>query len=398
MDLAFTPEEQRFREEVRAFLAASLPAPVRHLVLEGLEVPPEATVEWQRTLHRNGWGGPNWPAEFGGTGWDPIRQYVFEEECAAAGAPRLLPFGLKMVGPVIMRFGNAAQQRRFLPRILSGEDWWCQGYSEPGAGSDLASLRTRADRQGDHYLVNGQKTWITLAQHADWIFCLVRTDRAAKAQAGISFLLVDMRTPGVTVRPITLLDGGHEVNEVWFEDVRVPLENLVGEENRGWTYAKFLLGHERANIAGIGSSKRELARLRRIAASERKHGRTLADDPLFAARLAQVEIDLMALEITNLRVLSAEAEKREPGPEASLLKVKGTEIQQALAELMYQAVGPYALPFRIEALSGGFHGPPVGPAYAAPLAAAHCNMRKASIYGGSNEIQKNIVSQMILGL
>ena len=398
MDLKFTPEEQRFRDEVRAFLESSLPAAMRHKVLEGLHVPPEDTVEWHRILFRKGWGGPNWPVEFGGTGWDPVRQYIFEEECAAAGTPRLLPFGLKMVGPVIQRFGNAAQQARFLPRILSAEDWWCQGYSEPESGSDLASLRTLAVRQGDHYLVNGQKTWITLAQHADWIFCLVRTDRTGKAQAGISFLLIDMRTPGVTVRPIVMLDGGHEVNEVWFEDVKVPVENLVGEENKGWTYAKFLLGHERANIAGIGTSKRELARLTLIASRERKHGRPLSDDPLFASRLAQVEIDLMALEITNLRVLSAEAEKRAPGPEASLLKIKGTEIQQALTELMVQAVGPYALPFRIEALEDGFAGPPVGPGYAAPLAATYCNMRKASIYGGSNEIQKNIITQMILGL
>jgi len=398
MDLKFTPEEQRFRDEVRAFLESSLPAAMRHKVLEGLHVPPEDTVEWHRILFRKGWGGPNWPVEFGGTGWDPVRQYIFEEECAAAGTPRLLPFGLKMVGPVIQRFGNAAQRARFLPRILSAEDWWCQGYSEPESGSDLASLRTLAVRQGDHYLVNGQKTWITLAQHADWIFCLVRTDRTGKAQAGISFLLIDMRTPGVTVRPIVMLDGGHEVNEVWFEDVKVPVENLVGEENKGWTYAKFLLGHERANIAGIGTSKRELARLTLIASRERKHGRPLSDDPLFASRLAQVEIDLMALEITNLRVLSAEAEKRAPGPEASLLKIKGTEIQQALTELMVQAVGPYALPFRIEALEDGFGGPPVGPEYAAPLAATYCNMRKASIYGGSNEIQKNIITQMILGL
>jgi alkylation response protein AidB-like acyl-CoA dehydrogenase len=237
MDLSFTPEEQAFREEVRSFLAQHLPPRLRREVLEGLHVPPEETVEWQRILHRRGWGGPNWPVEHGGTGWDPVRQFIFEEECAAAGAPRLLPFGLKMVGPVIMRFGDQAQQRRFLPRILSGEDWWCQGYSEPEAGSDLASLRTRAERQGDHYVVNGQKTWITLAQHASWIFCLVRTDRSARPQAGISFLLVDMKAPGVTVRPITMLDGGHEVNEVWFEDVKVPVENLVGEENKGWTYA-----------------------------------------------------------------------------------------------------------------------------------------------------------------
>ncbi len=398
MDLSFTPQELEFRDEVRAFLAASLPAEIGQKVLSGLHTSRDDTVRWQKILHAKGWGAPSWPVEFGGTGWDPVRQYIFEEEGCAVGAPRQLPFGLKMVGPVIMQFGNAAQQRRFLPRILSAEDWWCQGYSEPGSGSDLASLKTSAERKGDHYLVNGQKTWITLAQFADWIFCLVRTDRAAKPQAGISFLLVDMRSPGVTVRPIVMLDGGHEVNEVWFEDVRVPVENRVGEENKGWTYAKFLLGHERTNIAGVGASKRELARLKLIAAKERKHGRPLLEDPYFAARVAQVEIDLMALEITNLRVISAEAERRAPGPEASLLKIKGTEIQQALTELMMQAVGPYALPFRREAMEPGFRGPPAGPGYAAPLAATYLNMRKASIYGGSNEIQKNIITQMILGL
>jgi alkylation response protein AidB-like acyl-CoA dehydrogenase len=398
MDLRFDPEELKFREEVRAFMASSLPDEIRQKVLGGLHTSREDTIRWQRILHEKGWGAPSWPAEFGGPGWDPVRQYIFEEEGSAAGAPRQLPFGLKMVGPVIMRFGNAVQQKRFLPRIVSAEDWWCQGYSEPGSGSDLASLKTQAERQGDHYVVNGQKTWITLAQHADWIFCLVRTDRAAKPQAGISFLLMDMRSPGVTVRPIIMMDGGHEVNEVWFENVQVPAENLVGEENKGWTYAKFLLGHERTNIAGIGASKRELARLKHIAGQERKHGRPLLEDPWFAARVAQVEIDLMALEITNLRVVSAEAERRAPGPEASLLKIKGTEIQQALTELMMQAVGPYALPFRREAMEPGYAGPPAGPRYAAPLAATYLNMRKASIYGGSNEIQKNIITQMILGL
>src|SRR5437868_1118917 len=287
MDLNFTGEELAFRDEVRAFLESSIPAETRRAVLEGLEVSRDDTVRWQQILHRRGWGGPNWPREFGGTGWDPVRQYIFEEESAAAGAPRLLPFGLKMVGPVIMRFGNAAQQKRFLPRILSGEDWWAQGYSEPGSGSDLASLKTRAERKGDRYLVNGQKTWITLAQFADWIFVLVRTDPGAKQQAGISFLLVDMKSKGVTVRPITLLDGSHEVNEVWFEDVEVPAENLVGEENHGWTYAKFLLGHERTNIAGVGASKRELARLKRIASEERRNGRPLIEDPHFATRVAQ---------------------------------------------------------------------------------------------------------------
>ena len=394
MDLTFSSEELAFRDEVRAFLAASLSDETRRKVLEGFEVSREETLRWQETLHRRGWGGPNWPAEFGGTGWDPVRQFIFEEESAAAGAPRLLPFGLKMVGPVIMRFGNAAQQARFLPRILSGADWWAQGYSEPGSGSDLASLKTRAERKGDRYLVNGQKTWITLAQHADWIFCLVRTDPLAKKQAGISFLLIDMKTPGVTVRPITLLDGSHEVNEVWLEDVEVPLENRVGEENSGWTYAKFLLGHERTNIAGVGASKRELLRLKRIASEERKNGRPLLEDPAFAARVAQVEIDLMALEITNLRVLAAEAERRTPGAEASLLKIKGTEIQQALSELMMQAVGPYALPLHRREPDGAS----IGPAYASPLAATYLNLRKTSIYGGSNEIQKNIIAQTILGL
>src|SRR5438105_12947827 len=306
MDLNFTSEELAFRDEVRAFLARSLSADTARKVLEGLEPSRDDTVRWQRTLHRRGWGGPNWPRESGGTGLDPVRQYIFEEESAAAGAPRLLPFGLKMVGPVIMRFGNAAQQKRFLPRILSGEDWWAQGYSEPGAGSDLASLKTRAERKDDHYVVNGQKTWITLAQHANWIYCLVRTDPAVKKQAGISFLLIDMKSRGVTVRPITLLDGSQEVNEVWFEDVEVPFENLVGDENGGWTYAKFLLGHERTNIAAVGVCKRELLRLKRIASAERK------EDRAFAARIAQVEIELMALEITNLRVLSAEAERRAP--------------------------------------------------------------------------------------
>jgi alkylation response protein AidB-like acyl-CoA dehydrogenase len=396
MDLNFTPEEQAFREEVRTFVQRELPPEISAKILNGAHPSRDDIVRWQRIVHRRGWGAPNWPAQFGGTGWNAVRRWIFEEECAAAGAPGLLPFGLKMVGPVIMTFGSPEQQRRFLPRIVSGEDWWCQGYSEPGSGSDLASLKTRAERQGDHYVVNGQKTWITLAQHADWIFCLVRTDPAGKPQNGISFLLVDMRTPGVTVRPIITMDGAHEVNEVWLEDVRVPVENRVGEENKGWTYAKFLLGHERTNIAGVGNSKRELRRLKRIAAAERKHGRPLAEDPSFAARIAQVEIDLMALEITNLRVISAETEGRAPGPEASLLKIKGSEIQQALTELMMQAAGAYGMGFQREAAERV--GEWIGPGYAAPLGTTYCNMRKTTIYGGSNEIQKNIISAMILGL
>ncbi len=398
MDLNFTPDEIAFRQEVREFVAQSLPPDIRHKIFNGLILESTDYTRWQKILHAKGWGGSSWKKEFGGTGWTSTQQYIFEEECAAAGAPRTIPFGLKMVAPVIMQFGSPAQQERFLPKILAAEEWWCQGYSEPGSGSDLASVKTRAVRQGKEYIVNGQKTWTTQGQYADWIFCLVRTDPEVKAQRGISFLLIDMTSPGITVRPIITMDGAHEVNEVWLEDVRVPVENLVGEENAGWTYAKFLLGHERTNIAGIGIAKRELARLKRIATLEQKNGKPLLRDPLFAARIAQVEIDLTALEITNLRVLSAEAQRRAPGPEASILKIKGTEIQQAITELLVQAVGAYALPLRREAMAAGYQGDAVGPFYATPLAANYLNMRKLSIYGGSNEIQKNIISQMILGL
>ena len=399
MDLHFTPAEIAFREEVRTFLREQLPADIAERVKSGLAVRAEDYTRWQGILHNRGWGSPSWPAKFGGTGWSPVQLHIFDEEAAIAGAPRTIPFGLRMVAPVIMAFGTPEQQQRYLPRILSGEDWWCQGYSEPGAGSDLASLKTRAERQDDHYIVNGQKTWNTLGQYANWIFCLVRTDpNAPKPQMGISFLLIDMKTPGITVRPIITMDGAHEVNEVWFENVKVPVENRIGDENKGWTYAKFLLGHERTNIAGVGVSKRELGRLKSIATQETKNGKPLIQDPLFAARIAQVEIDLMALEITNLRALSAESEKTAPGPEASILKIKGTEIQQSLSELMMYAVGPYALPFARESREEGDLKSVVGPKYAAPLAATYCNVRKTSIYGGSNEIQRNIIAQMILGL
>jgi alkylation response protein AidB-like acyl-CoA dehydrogenase len=398
MDLNFTPEESAFRQQVRSFMQEKLPADIRRKVLGGLIVQRDDYVRWQRILHEQGWGAASWPQRFGGPGWNATQQYIFEEESAAAGAPRAIPFGLKMVAPVIMAFGSPEQQQRYLPKILSAEEWWCQGYSEPGAGSDLASLKMRAVREGNEYVLNGQKTWTTLGQYADWIFCLVRTDPEVKAQQGISFILVRMDTPGITVRPIITMDGAHEVNEVYFEDVRVPAENLIGEENKGWTYAKFLLGHERTNIAGIGIAKRELARLKRVAAQETKNGKPLLKDPMFASRVAQVEVDLTALEITNLRVLSAEAEKRAPGPEASILKVKGTEIQQAITELLTQAVGPYALQLNRAAMAAGYNGEHAGPAYAEPLAAGYLNMRKLSIYGGSNEIQKNIISQMILGL
>ncbi|HRP98415.1 MAG TPA: acyl-CoA dehydrogenase family protein [Rhodocyclaceae bacterium] len=399
MDLNFTADEIAFRDEVNAFLTEHLPAAVRHKVLNGQHLERDDYLCWQKALHARGWGGPSWPKAHGGTGWNAVQQYLFDEACALAGAPRLVPFGLKMVAPVIMAFGNSAQQERFLPKILSGDEWWCQGSSEPGSGSDLASVKTRALRDGEHYVVNGQKTWTTQGQYADWIFCLVRTDPDAKPQRGISFLLIDMKSHGITVRPIITMDGTHEVNEVFFEDVRVPVENLVGEENKGWTYAKFLLGHERTNIAGIGIAKRELARLKRIACAERRNGRPLLDDPLFAARVSQLEIELMALEITNLRVLSGEAEGRAPGPEASILKIRGSEIQQGIVELMTEAVGLYALPdVRAAIAAAGYQGDLAGPAYATTPTVQYLNLRKLSIYGGSNEIQRNIIAQMILGL
>ncbi|HLW25418.1 MAG TPA: acyl-CoA dehydrogenase family protein [Steroidobacteraceae bacterium] len=400
MNLEFTPKEQAFRAEVREFLRSKLPASIRDKVLAGRELSRDDYVLWQRLMHERGWGGMSWPKSVGGVEWNAIEQYIFEEESSRAGAPRLIPFGIKMVAPVLIAFGTPAQQQRFLPDISSGAAWWCQGYSEPGSGSDLASLRTRAVLEGNEYIVNGQKTWNTLGQFADWIFCLVRTDTKSKPQAGISFLLIDMKSPGITVRPIALLDGGHEVNEIWFENVRVPVENRIGEENRGWTYAKFLLGHERTGIAGVGISKRELERLKHIAREQRgEGGRPLIEDALFAARIARVELDLRALEITNLRVLSAEGVERAPGPNASILKIKGSEILQTISELMMRAAGPWALPFRREAMEAGWQVDPARdgatPEYAATVMSTYLNLRKLSIFGGTNEIQKNIVAQML---
>jgi len=396
MDLAYSPEELAFRDEVRAFMKVRLPADIARKVLEHRRLEKSDYVRWQDILAEQGWLAGHWPVEYGGRGWTPVQNHIFDEETAAAGAPRLIPFGLNMVAPVIMAYGSPWQKEHYLSRIRTNQDWWCQGYSEPGSGSDLASLKTRAVREGDHYVVNGQKTWTTLAQHADMIFCLVRTDTTVKKQEGISFLLIDMHSPGITVRPILTLDEDREVNEVFFEDVKVPVADLVGDEGKGWTYAKYLLGHERTGIAGVGASKRELATLRQIARQQLKNGRPLADDPGFAARVAQVEIELLALEMTVMRVLASRG--KAPGPEASILKIKGTEIQQALTELMMEALGPYALPFRPEAMTLDAEDEPVGPEYAAPLAARYFNYRKVTIYGGSNEIQRNIIAQMVLGL
>ena len=321
-----------------------------------------------------------------------MQRHLFEEECALAGAPRIVPFGPVMVAPVIMTFGNAEQQKRFLPGIASGEVWWSQGYSEPGAGSDLASLKCRAERRGDKYIVNGQKTWTTLAQHGEWIFCLVRTSTEGKPQTGISFLLIDMKSPGVSVRPIYMLDGEPEVNEVFFDNVEVPAENLIGEENKGWTYAKHLLSHERTNIADVNRAKRELERLKRIAKAEK-----VWDDQRFRDEIAKLEVEVVALEMLVLRVLSAQQSGKNSLDIAGLLKIRGSEIQQRYSELMMMAAGPYSLPWIREAMDAGWQGEFVGAPYIAPLAATYFNMRKTTIYGGSNEVQRTIVSQTVLG-
>ena len=398
MDLNYSAADDAFRQEVRSWLEANLPKDIQDKVLNHRRLNREDFVRWHKALAGKGWSVPHWPVEWGGTGWSPIQKHIWDEECAQIGAPGVLPFGVSMVAPVIMKYGNEAQKRYFLPRIVDCTDWWCQGYSEPGSGSDLASVKTSAVRDGDHYIVNGQKTWTTLGQHADMIFCLVRTDPDAKKQEGISFLLIDMKTPGITVRPIIMLDEEHEVNEVFFDNVKVPVENLIGDENRGWTYAKYLLGHERTGIARVGNSKRELAFLKRVALQHQKNGKPLLQDPVFGAKVASLEIELLALEMTVLRVVSSENAGKGPGPEASLLKIKGTQIQQMLTELMVEAVGPYAQPFDPSYLEGDTPQAVTGDNDAAPLAPYYFNYRKTSIYGGSNEIQRNIISQMILGV
>ncbi|WP_028356696.1 acyl-CoA dehydrogenase family protein [Bordetella petrii] len=396
MDLSWTPEERRFREEVRAFAQERLPEDIRAKVLRHQRLHRDDYVRWHRILDDRGWGAPTWPREFGGTGWNAIERLIFEVECFKAGAPRLLPFGLSMIGPVLMKYGSPEQQQRFLPRIVRVDDWWCQGYSEPGSGSDLASLKTRAELDGDHYVVNGQKTWTTLAQYADWMFCLVRTDPDAKAQRGITMLLVDMKSPGVSVRPIKTLDGGHDVNETWLENVRVPLANRVGEAGQGWTYAKYLLGHERTGIAGLGHCHRELGILKDLAARTLRGGRPILEDSRMRDRISRVEVDIMALEMLLLRVAAARGDA--PGPEASVLKIRGSEIQQDLAMLQMEIAGPDAWPYDPDWMEADapFHGP--GPELAAAAGAGYADMRKTTIYGGTTEVQKGIIARMMLGL
>ena len=393
MDLSYSTDELAFRDEVRGWLAANLPADLRDKVVGYRGLSKADYQRWHRILADQGWSVPHWPKEWGGTGWNITQRYIYDEEFGLAGAPGLPPFGPAMCASVLLRFGTTEQKNRFLPRIRSGEDFWVQGYSEPGAGSDLAALKMRAERHGDHYRVTGQKIWTTLGHYGDWIFCLVRTDPGAeKRQEGISFLLVDMATPGITVRPLILMDGGHEVNEVFLDDVQVPVENLVHEENKGWTVAKYLLGHERMGSGNVGASRRELAALRQLATREQKNGRPLMQDPRFRDRLTRVEVELAALELTSMRFLDRMRRSGQPpGADVSMLKIRGTEVQQMITELMMQAVGPLAQPFA--AVDDGAVDP-----LASRLTPRYCNMRKTSIYAGSNEIQRNIIAKMTLGL
>ena len=393
MDLAFTPEELAFRNEVQTWIQQNLDPEVARKVREGLRLTRDDYQDWAKKLGKKGWLIYGWPTEFGGPGWTAVQKHLFSEALANAHAPRIMPFGPVMVAPVIQAFGTPEQHQRFLPGIASGEVWWSQGYSEPGSGSDLASLKTRAERQGDHYIVNGQKTWTTMGQHGDWIFCLVRTSTEGKPQTGISFLLIDMKSPGVTVRPIKLLDGEFDVNEVFFDNVKVPVENLIGEENKGWTYAKHLLSHERTNIADVNTSKRELEHLKRVAKEE-----GVWEDLRFRDQIALLEVDIVALEMMVLRVLSAEKSGKNPLDIAGLLKIKGSEIQQRYSELLMLAGGPFSLPLIHEAMEAGWQGDYPGAARGlAPLAGSYFNMRKTTIYGGSNEVQRNIVAQTVLG-
>lgn len=394
MDLNYSEEEMKFRNEVRAWLDMNLPDDLRQKVALQERLSKKDLVRWHKILAGKGWIAPAWPVEWGGPGWNAVQRYIFDEECGYAGVPQLPRFGISMCAPVLLQFGTDGQKKHHLPRIYDGDNLWCQGYSEPGAGSDLAALKTRAVRKGDHYIVNGQKTWTTLGHYADWMFCLVRTDPAAsRRQDGISFLLIDMKTSGIEVRPVILMDGGHDVNEVFFENVEVPVENLVHEEGKGWTVAKFLLGYERMNTGRIGGSKRELVNLKKLAATQCKNGKPLIEDPRFHDRIARIEIELMALEITNLRFLDRMRRTAQPpGADVSILKIKGTEITQALSELAMQAAGPFAQACEATNDDSDLDR------FFASLSPMYCLTRKVSVYAGSNEIQRNIIAKVTLGL
>lgn len=400
MNVTFTDQEIEFRAEVRAFFETEFPQDILDKQNQAIPLSRDDFVRWHKAAHKRGWGAPNWPVEYGGTGWSPVQKYIFADEQARANAPGYLSFGVSMVGPIIYTYGSEQQKKRFLPDILEFNTWWCQGYSEPGAGSDLASLKTRADRNGDHYVVNGTKTWTTLAQFADWIFCLVRTNSdVARRQEGISFVLIDMKQPGVSVKPIVLLDGEHEVNEVHFENVEVPVENLVGEEGKGWTYGKVLLQHERTGIAGVAVSKFKLSRLKDRASKSIRGATPLATNAVFMRKIAAAEVELKALEYTELRTLASVASGKAPGPESSILKIAGTELRQQIDSLYVEAAAYYALPYVRDQYEIDFPDDDrVGDGTQTSTSLTYFNDRKVSIFGGSNEIQKNIIAKHVLGL
>ena len=404
MDAAFAPEDEKFRQEVRTFLREATPNALKYKVENGIEMQREDVVGWHKILHKQGWVAPNWPKEYGGPGWSLTQKYIFDEELGTSGAPRLVTFGINMCGPVLMGFGTEEQRERFLPPMLSGEEIWCQGYSEPGSGSDLASLQTRAERDGDHWVINGTKTWTTKAHWADWCFMLVRTSSEGKKQEGITFVLVDLKTPGIEIRPIYLMDGLHETNMVFFTDVRVPITNTVGEIDKGWSIGKYLLAHERMSGGSLGTHKTLLRQLKQIAKDDEvSAGRPLAEDPDFAREIAKIELELRTLEAFNLRALDKMSKKgalgsQALGTEANLFKVRNTEIHQRLTELKMLAIGYYANPYLLNALSHGWNEPPVGAEYANGVTPSYLHFRKVSIYSGSNEIQHNIIAKAQLGL
>ena len=402
MDLAFSKDDLAFRDEVRRFIDENFDAEMRAKLAQSKNgyLDKDGQLKWQRTLYKRGWAAPNWPVEYGGTGWTPSQKYIFESETAAAGTPLVSPMGLKMVAPVLMAFGSDVQKKKYLPPILASEVWWCQGYSEPGSGSDLASLQMRCEDKGDHYLLNGSKIWTTHAQWADWMFNLVRTKQGSKPQEGISFVLVDMRTPGIKVEAIVTTDypmpGQQEINQVFYDDVKVPKENLVGTENEGWTYAKYLLEFERGN-AGAPGLKRAIGKVRKMASQTDASGVKLIDDPSFRARLDDLAIQVSAMEFTELRIFASLSAGQRPGPESSMIKCRNTDLQQEISELSVEAIGYYAMPFVRDTWANVNEQRP-GPDYAAPVAPYYFNIRKASIYAGSNEIQRNIMAKAVLGL
>ena len=396
MDLTFSKEDLDFQKEVQIFLKTKYPIEIKEKQEKGLLLDREDVIKWQKLLAKKGWFAVNWPKEYGGTDWSPTKKYILQNELAASNTPVLIPFGVNMCGPVVYTFGTTIQKEKHLPGILNSDVWWCQGYSEPGSGSDLASLQTKAELKGNYYIVNGAKTWTTLAQHADWIFCLVRTETTQIKQEGISFLLINMETPGIDLKPIITMDGSHEVNMVYFDNVEVPKENLIGEEGQGWDIAKFLLMHERIGITGISALKRELKRLKEISSKIPLAEGTLLDDLSYRAKLEKAEIELKATEFTELRTLSAISSGQSLGPESTILKIKGTELQQTISELFVEMLAYYAHPFFLESELGSNES--IGPEYAGPVMSQYLNLRKVSIYGGSNEIQRNVISKAILGL